>query len=562
MSTHSSLLVLKFGSSVLRSEADLAPAVHEIYRALREGHRVIAVVSALGDTTDTLAAQGLVWGDSPPDLAWASLLATGETTAAALLTLALHRAGSPATLLDAQTAGLRTAGPITDARPVRLNTAAILGALDETPVVVLPGFTGRDERGRTTLLGRGGSDLTALFVAHQLGARCVLLKDVDGIYDCDPERHPGALRYAQISWAAAIEVGGAVVQPKAVHYAAERAQSFEVAGLGSASGTLVNGGPLVSATQGSPRRLRVALLGCGTVGSGVFHALNASDAFDVVGVAVKRSGISRAVPAPLLSEDPWEVIARPCDVVVELIGGTEPASALIDASLQLGRHVVTANKAVMARDGEALRETAARWERRLLYSASVGGALPAIELVRSLQDIHAIEGVLNGTCNFVLERISHGQDLSTAVAEAQGAGFAEADPSVDLSGSDAAHKITVLAREAFGVSPAPLSVSGLSPSAVQEVAEATAAGLTVRLVASCRSTPDGIETRVGTRRCAPDSPFAQTEGADNCVIVHTQTGDEIARGRGAGRWPTTESVVADLLDLHREASRTPPQRRA
>ena len=247
---------------------------------------------------------------------------------------------------------------------------------------------------------------------------------------------------------------------------------------------------------------------------------------------------------------------------MELIGGTDPASALIDASLRLGRHVVTANKAVIARDGEALRKTSARCERRLLYSASVGGALPAIELVRSLQDIHAIEGVLNGTCNFVLDRISDGRDLSAAVAEAQGAGFAEADPSVDLSGSDAAHKISVLAHEAFGVSPAPFSISGLSASAVREVADAAASGLTVRLVASCRNTPHGVEARVETRHCAPDSPFAQTEGADNCVIVHTEAGEEIARGRGAGRWPTTESVVADLLDLHREAGRPQLQRRA
>ena len=223
MSTSNNIIVLKFGSSVLRQESDLTTAVHEIYRSLREGYRVVAVVSAIGDTTDALVRQGSAWVDEPSPAAWASLLATGEATSCALLALALDRAGTPCILLDAHLADLRTSGPLTDASPESLDTQAILAALDDTPVVVLPGFTGRDEAGRTTLLGRGGSDLTALFVAHQLGARCLLLKDVDGIYDRDPERHPGALRYAQVTWEEALEVGGSIVQPKAIRYAAARA---------------------------------------------------------------------------------------------------------------------------------------------------------------------------------------------------------------------------------------------------------------------------------------------------------------------------------------------------
>ncbi len=545
------IIVLKFGSSVLQREADLSNAVHEIYRSLREGYRVVAVVSAIGDTTDELVDRGKAWVKEPPPAAWASLLATGETTACALLALALDRAGTPSTLLDAALAGLLTSGPLTDASPESLDVDAILEALDEAPVVVLPGFTGRDDSGRTTLLGRGGSDLTALFVAHRLGARCLLLKDVDGIYDCDPERHPGALRYAQVSWDEALEIGGAIVQPKAVRFAAERAQSFEVGCIGSETCTLVNGGPNVSAAPARTRRLRVALLGCGTVGAGVFRALSRSDAFEVVGIAVKRAEIPRDVPTHLVSGDPGEVIRRPCDVVVELIGGTDPASGLIAEALELGRHVVTANKAVIARDGELLRGISSRTGSRLLYSASVGGALPAIELVRSLQGIVGIEGVLNGTCNYVLDRISAGRDLRSAVIEAQEAGYAEADPSGDLSGRDTAHKIAVLAREAFGVSPQPFQFQGLTDSAELEVAEAAENGQIIRLVASCYTTPTGVTARVETRRCGPESPFAQTEGVDNCVVVHTGSGDQIARGKGAGRWPTTEAVVADLLDLHR-----------
>jgi len=552
----SKICVLKFGSSVLQQEEDLTGIVHEIYRHLREGYRVVAVVSAIGNTTDDLVSRGRAWVSEPPPAAWASLLATGETTACALLALALDRAGTPCTLLDAHLAGLLTRGPITDATPVSLDCEAILDALDATPVVVLPGFTGQNEEGSTTLLGRGGSDLTALFVAGELGARCVLLKDVDGIYDCDPERHPGALRYAQVTWEEALDVGGAIVQPKAVRFAADRAQSFEVGCIGSDACTLVNGGPTVSAAPAVRQRLRVALLGCGTVGAGVFRALNRSDAFEVVGVAVKRAEVPREVPVHLISSDPWEVINRRCDVVVELIGGTDPASGLIAASLERGRHVVTANKAVIARDGEHLREIARRSGAELLYSASVGGALPAIELVRSLQGIEGIEGVLNGTCNYVLDQISAGCDLNTAVAQAQRAGYAEADPSTDLSGSDAAHKIAVLAREAFGVSPEPFQFEGLTDAAVREVAEANEQGQTLRLVASCYATPTGVTARVETRRCPADSPFALTEGVDNCVVVRTDSGEQVVRGRGAGRWPTTEAVVADLLDLHRGPVRT------
>ncbi|HKT23750.1 MAG TPA: hypothetical protein VJR04_04065, partial [Terriglobales bacterium] len=180
------LIVLKFGSSVLRSEADLPRAVHEIYRWLRDGYSVVAVVSAFGKTTDQLLASAREYSDQPPEGALALLLSTGEKRAAALLALALDRAGVPASAFDPSRLGLRTSGRVLNAEPVRLNVGAIRKALDNSRVAVVPGFIGQMQDGRTSLLGRGGSDLSALFLAVHLRGGCRLLKDVDGVYDHDP----------------------------------------------------------------------------------------------------------------------------------------------------------------------------------------------------------------------------------------------------------------------------------------------------------------------------------------------------------------------------------------
>src|SRR6185295_1771419 len=172
------LAVLKFGSSVLPREDDLPRAVHEIYRYYRRGWRVVAVVSALGETTDRLAAQAKRFGADPAAHGVTALLSTGETTAAALLCLALDRAGVPATLVDPRRARLRTEGPPLDAEPRGLDGPLLERELRERPVAVFPGFYGVARDGGVALLGRGGSDLTALFLAHRLGAaHCRLLKD-------------------------------------------------------------------------------------------------------------------------------------------------------------------------------------------------------------------------------------------------------------------------------------------------------------------------------------------------------------------------------------------------
>lgn len=238
-----SITVLKFGSSVLRSERDLPVAVGEIARACDRGDQVLAVVSAFGNTTNRLLRRARRYSESPDPAALAALLATGEAVAAALLGIALEGAGLPAAVLDPAQIDLRAAGDRLDARPVRVDAWRIGEALAVRTAVV-PGFVGLDTDGAPVLLGRGGSDYTALFLAARLGARrCVLFKDVDGLYTADPAVARGAERFEDVSWGTAHEVGGRVVQSKAVRYAESERLAFEVTAPGATSATRVGRGP-------------------------------------------------------------------------------------------------------------------------------------------------------------------------------------------------------------------------------------------------------------------------------------------------------------------------------
>lgn len=556
--------VLKFGSSVLRAEEDLPLAVHEIYREWRRGAQVLAVVSAFGDTTDGLLARAERLCPEPEPEALAALLATGEATSAALLGLALARAGVPAKVLDPVQAGLRTRGGRLDAELV----SADVGRLHEElrrGVVVLPGFVGRDAEGGTTLLGRGGSDLTALFLAEQLGGRCVLVKDVDGLYTADPARpaHARPRRFEQVSWNTAAAVGGKVVQPKAVRFAESCALTFEITSPGAAVSTEVCAGPDRPSTTSTPTPpLRVALLGCGTVGGGVYERLAAlPEFFEVTGVATRtpERALSAGVPSHLVALGAEELIERDCDVVVELLGGVERADELVSHALRLGRHVVTANKALVAEEGGRLEGLAVKSGTALRYSAAVGGALPALETVERLRAqgrIKSLAGVVNGTTNFILDLLAAGEDFDSAVRAAQAAGFAEADPTLDLDGTDAAQKLSILARQAFGVGVAVDEVRrvGLYQVDPARVRAARVEGFAVRLVASCRLDGEGVEASVVPTELPLSHPLATTEGAENRLLVETEAGEcHLVKGRGAGRWPTTEAVLADLFDLRREA---------
>ena len=552
------VIVLKFGSSVLRSEADLPRAVHEIYRWLRDGYSVVAVVSAFGKTTDQLLASAREYSEQPPEGALALLLSTGEKRAAALLALALDRAGVPASAFDPSRLGLRTSGRVLNAEPVRLNVSAIRKALDDSRVAVVPGFIGQMQDGRTSLLGRGGSDLSALFLAVNLRGRCRLLKDVDGVYDHDP--HVSAARcYESLTWEDALAIGGRIIQQKALRFAREHSQSFEVAALGAEQATIVGAertALLPSRAKSNP--VRVALLGLGTVGYGVYRELvSQPESFEVVGIAVRNlHRPEQKVPQHLLSTDVWKVLNRDCDILIEALGGIQPAADCIRAALVAGKHVVTANKAALANHPE-LHDIARQSGIDLLCSAAVGGAVPVLETLRRItleHEIRTVEGVLNGTTNFILNELARGIPFDQAVGQAQACGLAEADPSADLDGSDVACKLVLIARAGFGVDLPFASVHrvGISEVDPRHVFDLSKSGSAVRLVGSLRRDLDGIIAEVKPVVLEAGQPLANTTREENCVVVKTANGEtHILYGKGAGRWPTTEAVFADLSSLVR-----------
>jgi homoserine dehydrogenase len=468
-------------------------------------------------------------------------------------------------VLDPAQAGLRTIGDELNSELVAVDLARVRSEL-ERGVLVLPGFAGRNEQGATTLLGRGGSDLSAVFLAYQLGGRCILLKDVDGLYTSDPARVETGppLRFNRAKYETALRTGGLVVQDKAVRFSAEYGFRFEITCIGANVKTEIGSdADHVANWETPPRSLRVALLGCGTVGGGVYEQLAAlPELFEITGVAVRDRSRARVphVPKHLLMADADELIEQPCDVVVELIGGTTRAAELVNRALRLDRHVVTANKALIASEGDALQALAAANEVTIRASAAVGGALPALEAIeqaRNSAPIAGFEGVLNGTTNFILDQLGRGQDLGDAIRAAQQAGCAEADPTLDLDGTDAAQKLILLACAAFGVSlPLPeISRRGIEHLSAESLREARERGCTVRLVASCRFTAKGLEAQVAPVELPFQHPLAQLKGAQNGLIVEMENGTRrIVRGTGAGRWPTTEAVMADLLAIRREFS--------
>jgi homoserine dehydrogenase len=555
------IVVLKFGSSVLRSEKDLPYAVHEIYRAWRGGAQVLVVVSAFGNTTDELLRRSENISEHPEASALAALMATGEATASAMLCLALGKAGIPARVLDPAQAGLRTEGGTLEANLIAVDVARLKQELRQA-VVVLPGFVGRCENGYTTLLGRGGSDFSALFLASELDGRCVLLKDVDGLYASDPAI-PGTrpLRFAEVRYDTAFHIGSQVVQPKAVRFAASRGLRFVVTAIGAGSETVVGCHSDRFATSANRTPLRVVLLGCGTVGGGVYQRLAAlPELFTVTGVGTRNAISARTagVPENLITGNLDELIRSKCDVVVELIGGTKYAAALTTNALRSGHHVVTANKALMAVEGEQLLSLAAACAVTLRYSAAIGGALPALETInRARRDgaIRSFSGVLNGTTNFVLDQLAEGKDLESAVAAARQAGYAEANPSFDLNGTDATQKLILLARQAFGISLpfAEVEREGIDQIDARLVRKAHDEGQTVRLIASCRQESDGLKASVKPLVLSLSHPLASTNGVENRLLIEPVAGTPyVVSGKGAGRWPTAEAVMADLLDIKRE----------
>jgi homoserine dehydrogenase len=558
------IVVLKFGSSVLRSVADLHAAVHEIYRWYRDGSRILAVISAMGDTTERLLAQARQLGSTPDAHATAELLATGERVSAALLGIALERVGVPARVVDPREIDLIVSGSPLDSEPASVDSSRLLSMFDEHPVLVLPGFFGHTEDGRLHLLGRGGSDLSAVFVATALRAqRCRLLKDVDGVYESDPAV-PGSRprRFSALAYEDALRVAGPLIQPKAVNYLAASGTAAEVAALALPHESVVHSRPTALADRlpEIPAK-RVLILGLGTVGFGVYQRLLAMPQwFAPLGALVRDRAKHEAanVPGDLLHTSEEAVLSLDPDIVVDALPACGVSSRLVVGFLRRGIDVVSANKGLLVDEAAMLADAQRGSGAVLRISAAVGGSAPMIEALRAAAKrgpLIALSGVLNGTCNFMLERCAHGAALMDALAEAQALGFAEADPSEDVSGRDAERKLRILAEVAFGERLLRVKTDPLTDDVAAAAGEASRRGSSLRQVSRVRRSHDGWIGQVSFESMEREHPLAIATGEWNALLLTQNDGRSVrVVGRGAGRWPTTEAVMADLLEAHRENS--------
>ena len=551
------LCVLKFGSSVLGREADYPKVVHEIYRHVREGEKVVAVVSALAGETDALLSQAeRVGGDNAPDALVARLARVGELQSAALMALALGKAGLRAWTLDPHEMGLVAEGSPLDSNLAAVDSDAVWAKIDANDVVVVPGFIADHADHGVVTLGRGGTDLSAVFFADRLDAHRVrLIKDVDGVYDSDPAHNSHAERFSQMSYAEAEEASSGLIQVKAIHAAQEKDVLIEVAALGSAEATTVAKVPALKSKPHRAERLRVALLGCGAVGAGVLELLQAQpELFDVGPVLVQHP--ARHQEHAKFTSQLDEALAGDPDILVELIGGTDLAAEAMHSALAHGAQVVTANKAAVAKHWDSLHASAARYGGALRFSAAVGGGAPILETLRRFAgSVVAVEGVMNGTCNYLLSRLAEGWSFERALKTAQDVGFAEADPTADVDSHDAADKLSILLREALGVAVLPQlidkhSLRDLVPEAAREALER---GEVLKQVGRFRLLPNGnIEAEVHVRALPLSHPLALPQNEENRFLVTDSEGNvHDVFGKGAGRWPTATSVFADIMDAQR-----------
>ena len=546
------VVVLKFGSSILRN-ADEAPAVaSEIYGHVRAGRKVVAVVSALSGHTDRMLAEARALGLSHENELLPAYVVLGEEKSAALVAIACDRVGLDAIGLSVRELGIVVEGPAQHARPVSLKGDCLHQALAEHQVVVVPGFGGIRPNGRVALLGRGGSDLTAVVLAAELGlSRVRLVKDVDGLYDRDPASETGTpLRYRQASWDTARQLGGALVQHDAIALGQGRRVEIEVAALGRAEGTVVGDKDAPPGPAGVEAPLKIALAGCGVVGGGLLNRLLPNRGYEVVGVLVRDPSKCRdvAVPAHLFTNDVDALLAKKPELLLEALSEGEAGHALIERALEAGIDVVSANKQAVAVDPQGLLDLAKKKGCRLAWSAAVGGGAPMIETIRAARaagPIAGFEAVLNGTVNFMLQRLGDGAAFADALADARAAGFAEEDPSSDLEGLDSAAKVKLLSFEAFGEKPDEVPCDVLSSATVL-------GDKPVRQIGACFRKDGELVASVKLERELDDSLFQSLAGERNALKVYGEDGRVWScKGRGAGRWATTESVLADLADVVR-----------
>jgi homoserine dehydrogenase len=317
------------------------------------------------------------------------------------------------------------------------------------------------------------------------------------------------------------------------------------------------------------KTLKVALLGCGNVGSQVARllreeadelAVRIGARLELAGIAVRRLSHPRpGIDPALLTTDAMELATRPdIDIVVEVVGGIEPARSVLLAAMKNGKSVVSANKALLAEHGEEIHAASRAFGADLYYEAAVAGAIPLLRPLRESlagDTVHRVLGIVNGTTNFILDRMdSAGSDFSESLEEAQALGYAEPDPTADVEGFDAAAKAAILASLAFHtrVTAADVYREGITEVSAADIASAKLLGRTVKLLAICERSGGGVAVRVHPAMIPRSHPLAAVGGAYNAVFVEAKSAGQLMfYGAGAGGTPTASAVLGDLVAVAR-----------
>ena len=320
-----------------------------------------------------------------------------------------------------------------------------------------------------------------------------------------------------------------------------------------------------------PEPIRIALAGLGTVGGGVAKIIGthadllanrAGRALQLTAVSARNRDKDRGVDlsACAWEDDPVALAHRDdVDILVECIGGEEgPARAAVEAALANGKHVVTANKAMLAHHGQAMAEAAEAAGVALRFEAGVAGGIPVVKTLGeglAANRITRISGVMNGTCNYILtEMEARGADYGDILAEAQAKGYAEADPSFDVGGIDAAHKLALLAALAFGarVDFGGVKIEGIERVSLTDIEQARLMGYSIKLLGVARLSDDGLEQRMQPCLVPETSAFGELSGVTNMVALEGDfVGETIHSGPGAGEGPTASAIVGDIMDIAR-----------
>lgn len=323
-------------------------------------------------------------------------------------------------------------------------------------------------------------------------------------------------------------------------------------------------------------KVRIALLGLGNVGQGVCKILNTNRKeimmkcgceIEIAKVLVRDAGKARAVelPAGVITTDIRDILEDDgIRIVVELMGGAEPAREYMLRAMKSKKHVVTANKLVLATQGEELFRTADEEEVLFYYEASVGGGIPIIREINESLTANRIEkfaGIVNGTTNYILSKMTlEGVDFADALKEAQDKGYAEADPTSDVEGFDSAYKLAILSSLSFGTKVEVSSIyrEGISNVKAVDIAYAGKLGYVIKLLAVGRETDSGLELRVHPAMVPKDHPIANVNDSFNAIFIKgNAVGDLMLYGRGAGDLPTGSAVVGDIISILRNNSDLP-----